>query len=284
MEERKKRKSYFSNQGKEQKRRKGLSLECGMQGFFCTCNFREKDCVREAYNLLNEYADKIYGPDEKDPHSQKIKVKSQDNKETNEKGGDEKQDLAVEISNMEQCKNDDSINGNKIETVEDDKKKEGSKDDIKKEESKDDVNDDEESEKEDISDALNKEITELAAEARKPLSEKRFQVVDTGVNNVIFIKSTVPDTLKLVTAIIEDIQETKKQKSRYLLRMLPVQVTCKAYIDDIKTKANVLFEPYFSQEPKTYSIVFNRHSNSNLQRNEVIEDLAQIIAKKKSWQ
>lgn len=61
MEERKKRKNYFSNQGKEQKRRKRLILECGMKGFFCTCNFREKDCVREAYNLLNEYADKIYG-------------------------------------------------------------------------------------------------------------------------------------------------------------------------------------------------------------------------------
>lgn len=59
MEGKKKRKNYFSNHGNDHKRRKRLSLEIGMRGFLCTCNFREKDCVREAYNLLEEYADKI---------------------------------------------------------------------------------------------------------------------------------------------------------------------------------------------------------------------------------
>lgn len=82
-----------------------------------------------------------------------------------------------------------------------------------------------------------------------------MQVVETGVNNVIFIKSTVLDTLEVVSSIIKDIHETKKPKTRYLLRMLPVQIVCKAYMDDIKSKANKLFENYFSQEPKTYSIV-----------------------------
>lgn len=65
MDDKKKRKKYFSHQGNDFKRRKRLSLECGMKGFLCTCNFREKDCVREAYNLLNEYADKLYGVETK---------------------------------------------------------------------------------------------------------------------------------------------------------------------------------------------------------------------------
>lgn len=34
-------------------------LEAGLKGFLCTCNFREKECVRESYNLLNEYADRF---------------------------------------------------------------------------------------------------------------------------------------------------------------------------------------------------------------------------------
>ena len=76
------------------------------------------------------------------------------------------------------------------------------------------------------------------------------------MTNVIFIKSTIPDTLELLTAIVKDLHETKKQKTRYLLRMLPIQVVCKAYLDDIKSKADVLFEQYFAQEPKTFSIVF----------------------------
>ena len=43
-----------------EKSKKRLNLETGMKGFFCTCNFHEKDCIKEAYNLLNEYADKVF--------------------------------------------------------------------------------------------------------------------------------------------------------------------------------------------------------------------------------
>nr|CAG4646666.1 EOG090X0GPG [Macrothrix elegans] len=35
-----------------------------MKGFLCTSN-REKDCVREAYNILNEHADLLYGSESK---------------------------------------------------------------------------------------------------------------------------------------------------------------------------------------------------------------------------
>ncbi|XP_055306819.1 THUMP domain-containing protein 1 homolog [Sitodiplosis mosellana] len=45
-------KKYYKNQNKPKN-----FLEPGIRGFLATCNFREKDCVRECYNLLNEYAD-----------------------------------------------------------------------------------------------------------------------------------------------------------------------------------------------------------------------------------
>ena len=38
----------------------------GHQGFLLTSNNREKDSIREAYNLLNEYADTLYGRVSKD--------------------------------------------------------------------------------------------------------------------------------------------------------------------------------------------------------------------------
>lgn len=72
----------------------------------------------------------------------------------------------------------------------------------------------------------------------------------------MFIKTTVPDPLELVTAIVKDLHETKKQKARYLLRLLPIPIVCKAYIDDIRAKADPLLEKYFAQEPKTFAIVF----------------------------
>ena len=61
MEEKKKRKNYFSSKTNPNKKRKNFVLECGMKGFLCTTNFREKECVREAYNLLNEYSEKLFG-------------------------------------------------------------------------------------------------------------------------------------------------------------------------------------------------------------------------------
>lgn len=35
----------------------------GMKGFLVTCNSHEKETVSELYNLLNEYADDLYGPE-----------------------------------------------------------------------------------------------------------------------------------------------------------------------------------------------------------------------------
>lgn len=73
---------------------------------------------------------------------------------------------------------------------------------------------------------------------------------------MIFISSSLPNPLELVTKIVTKLDMTKEQCTRYLLRLLPIEATCKAYMNDIRTKANVLFEKYFAQEPKTFSIIF----------------------------
>ena len=56
----KRNKAYYVASAK--KRRWASCLDAGMKGFLVTCNNQEKQCVRESYNLLNEYADKLYGP------------------------------------------------------------------------------------------------------------------------------------------------------------------------------------------------------------------------------
>ncbi|XP_051167746.1 THUMP domain-containing protein 1 homolog [Leptopilina boulardi] len=205
MDSNKRKTNWYSN---NYKKRKQFSFEPGMKGFLCTCNFREKDCIRDVYKLLNEYSDKLNG--------------------------------------IEKCQNDNETN-----SQEDD----------------------------DISTALSKEIDELQADAKKG-SKKKFQVIETGVKNVLFIQTTVSDPLTLAMSIIKDVYETKQQRSRFLLRLVPVEIVTKAFMDDLRSKADAVLEKYFSQEPKTFSIVFNRHSNSNIQRSEVIEDLAAIITKK----
>ncbi|KYN41472.1 THUMP domain-containing protein 1 like protein [Trachymyrmex septentrionalis] len=209
---------YVANR-KDSKKRKQFVLEPGMTGFLCTCNFHERDCITEAYRLLNLFADE----------------KSEIHKESE-----------TSTNTLHKKETDKSI---------------------------EDIDDD-------ISVALEKEINKLRTEREMSLSSRKFQVVDTGVKNMIFITSTLPNPLELVTKIVSKLDTTKEQCTRYLLRLLPIEVVCKAYMDNIKTKANKLFEKYFAQEPKTFSIVFNRRSNNSIKRDEIIEDLAEIILKK----
>ncbi|XP_012283361.1 THUMP domain-containing protein 1 homolog [Orussus abietinus] len=218
----KRKKNYFSNYG-NQKRRKQFVLESGMTGFLCTCNFREKDCVRDAYKILDKYSIQLYGPEG--------------------------------IKTSGELKDEKKGNGDPPE---------GEKDGAE----------------EDILIAINKELDELKAVSKKDVSQKRFQVVDTGAKNVIFIRSSLPNPLEVVSTIIKELDETKKQHTRFLLRILPIEVVCKANMNDINAKADVLFQKYFSQEPKTFCIVFNRHSNNSMNRNDVIEDLAKLVVKK----
>ncbi|GCB70080.1 hypothetical protein scyTo_0010695 [Scyliorhinus torazame] len=53
--------SFLSHAAK--KPRGSRELEVGMQGLLITCNMNEKKCTAEAYSLLNEYADQLYGPE-----------------------------------------------------------------------------------------------------------------------------------------------------------------------------------------------------------------------------
>lgn len=60
MENKTKRKIFFSNTSTTKKKKLQLhNLKSGMKGFFCTCNYREKECIQEACNILTYYSEKI---------------------------------------------------------------------------------------------------------------------------------------------------------------------------------------------------------------------------------
>lgn len=102
-------------------------------------------------------------------------------------------------------------------------------------------------EEEDVDAALKKEVAQLQASGSK--QERRFNALESGANNVIFIKThnlgtfclcckyrqsgcskrhhclfcCCPESDKLVHHILSDLHATKKKKSRVILRMLPVR-------------------------------------------------------------
>ncbi|XP_029949326.1 THUMP domain-containing protein 1 [Salarias fasciatus] len=196
----------------QHKRWKGSrELEVGMEGILITCNMNERKCTAEAFNLLNEYADGLYGPE-----------KLQDN------------------------------DGSSSE--------------------------EEDAEEEDVDVALKKEVAQLQASGAK--QERRFQALESGANNVIFIRTLNLESDKLVHHILSDLHTTKKKKSRVILRMLPVTGTCKAFQEDIVKYLTTFLEPWFkAPNCATYQIAFKARNSSHNKRDEIIKAVAGLVGK-----
>ncbi|XP_023345775.1 THUMP domain-containing protein 1 [Eurytemora carolleeae] len=214
-----KNKSYYANASKKARYAgQGRMLAENMRGFLLTCNNREKEAVREAYNLFNEYADSLYGSDK-----------------TN-------QGMKGEMINKEEEK-------------------------VKVEE--------EEEEVEDIEAAFEKEKENLV---KKRKEEKRFQMVESGANNCIFIKTTLQNPTELVNKLVEEIHETKANKARYILRLIPVLGTCKAYEKNmIELGQSVLKEPFAGATSPTFAIIFKTRNNNQVTRDDTIQTFAKVV-------
>ncbi|XP_008842079.1 THUMP domain-containing protein 1 [Nannospalax galili] len=183
-------------------------LEPGLQGILITCNMNERKCVEEAYSLLNEYGDDMYGPE---------KFMDKDQQASGSEGEDD-----------------------------------------------------------DVEAALKKEVGDIKASTEMRL--RRFQSVESGANNVVFIRTLGIEPEKLVHHILQDMYKTKKKKTRVILRMLPISGTCKAFLEDMKKYAETFLEPWFKAPNKgTFQIVYKSRNNSHMNREEVIKELAGIV-------
>ncbi|XP_064618188.1 THUMP domain-containing protein 1-like [Liolophura sinensis] len=211
-------KAYYIKCAKQKKFKRNV-LDVEMKGFLVTCNSHEDQAVRECYNLLNEYADKLYGPEQ--------------------------------------------LSGEKSSAA-------GGNDELGN-------SDADESEEDDIETALQKEVRAL--KETKP-TERRFQRLDCSAKNCLFIKANVEDPSKLGHEILSDIATTQILKSRFALRLLPVQVTCKAFVEDIMQAAEALLEPHFRLpfgESLTFSVLFKSRNNNSLSRDKVVPRIGQLI-------
>ncbi|KFP08000.1 THUMP domain-containing protein 1, partial [Calypte anna] len=133
-----------------------------------------------------------------------------------------------------------------------------------------------EEDEDDVEAALKKEVGQLRASAEQKL--QRFQSVESGANNVVFIRTQGIEPENLVHHILKDMHTTKKNKTRAILRMLPVSGTCKAFMEDMKKYTETFFEPWFKAPNKgTFQIVYKARNNSHMSREEVIKELAGIV-------
>merc|ERR1712079_525555 len=116
----------------------------------------------------------------------------------------------------------------------------------------------EENEDEDIDAAFEKEKTELTEMGKKTASgERRFQVVESGARNCVFIKTTLEEPHKLIIELINRILDTGVARARFILRAIPIIATCKAHEKNIEETLSSVLGPFFPPSSSTsYSVIF----------------------------
>lgn len=129
----------------------------------------------------------------------------------------------------------------------------------------------------DIDAEMDKELEKLKSEAgqKKP----RFQLLDSGAQNVLFFKTTNKDPVQLVTKVLEDISSTGVQKTKHLIRLVPVETTCKAYEENIKEAGKRILSRHFSEgkTDKTFSVVFKARCNQSVTKEDAIKIICGVM-------
>ena len=128
---------------------------------------------------------------------------------------------------------------------------------------------------EDIAAALQKEVSSIKNKAR---SQRRFQQVDSGAKNCVFIKTTLEQPDDLLHALVSDLHETRKCKSRFIMRILPVAGVCRADSEKIQKLGSEVLPKYFGTgEKKTYCVITKVRNNNSIGKHQILPILRDII-------
>jgi len=131
----------------------------------------------------------------------------------------------------------------------------------------------------DAGDALRAELEGLREDNKDPL----FKEHNVDLRACTFVAASKEVTshytvAELVKAELERAKESGKTFARHTLRMVPVETTCYAGVDEIAQAAAPLIEKYFGDEKeRTFAICFDRRANSSVRRADVIEAIAKQV-------
>ncbi|KAL1355698.1 hypothetical protein HN51_007691 [Arachis hypogaea] len=308
----KKRKRYLPH-NKPVKKKGSYPLRPGVQGFFITCDGgREHQASREAFNILESfYEELVHGenPGAKGlpnkPMNTKITFADSDSsssddeaeqQEEEEKGdktliteGKDNDDGDANCGNGAEGKSDapkiDDSNADPVDKADDDKGEVENKADeppAMKQCSKTDAptcNSKEKGEQKSIDRLIEEELEELGDK-----NKRRFLKLDSGCNGVVFVQMRRKDGDKspkdIVHQIVTSAASTRKHMSRFILRILPIEVSCYASKEEISRAIKPLVEQHFpveTQNPQKFAVLYEARANTGVDRMEIIDAVAKSV-------
>jgi len=129
-----------------------------------------------------------------------------------------------------------------------------------------------------MEETIKKEIASL----KNTNEQKRFEIIDTNVRGVSFVKFLDKNLnpLTIVQNIMNDVLHTQVAKTRFCQKFIPTEFTCRASTADICKFIKPLIELHFNEikeRPKKFSIVYKARHNDTMNRNEIIVAVANIV-------
>ncbi|GAB4835256.1 hypothetical protein Ancab_000165 [Ancistrocladus abbreviatus] len=310
----KKRKQRYLPHNKPVKKKGANPLRPGIQGFFITCDGgKERQAAYEAINVIDSFFEEIlHGKDEN------AKAEAAPNKPLNKKirftysdcSDDEDEDGAdEEVNNLEShadantgcpgngksdCREEEVSDKNQINEATGD-----SKDNLKENDGNNTSEIEEPPAKKQCYDSAElksgnpsqvkaeKSVDKLIEAELEELGDKnkrRFVKLDSGCNGVVLIqmrrRDGDPGPKEIVQHMMESAASTRKHMSRFMLRVLPVLVTCYASEEEISRAIKPTIAQYFPAEAETpvkFSVLYDARANTGIDRMKIIDAVAKSV-------
>uniref|UniRef100_A0A5B7ASC3 Putative THUMP domain-containing protein 1 isoform X1 n=1 Tax=Davidia involucrata TaxID=16924 RepID=A0A5B7ASC3_DAVIN len=115
-------------------------------------------------------------------------------------------------------------------------------------------------------------------------SKRRFNNLDSGCNGVVFVQMRKrdgdPGPKDIVQHMMTSLASTRKHMSRFMLRVLPVEVTCYASEEEIANAIKPLIAQYFpseTQTPHKFAVLYEARANTGIDRMTIINAVAKSV-------
>ncbi|KAJ0702550.1 putative THUMP domain-containing protein [Helianthus annuus] len=286
--ENKKRKNHYRPHNKSVKKG-SYPLRPGVQGFFITCDGgRERQASQEAVQIIDSFLEELAEGKEPDvkhavkPMNKKIKFSYSDSE-------DDDADAAAAADDDENGKREQVAavsDHDKSESQPKDKQEDAKNEDERQPEKKQKCVETNESNCEEVIKSKSvDQLIEAELDELKDKTKRRFNYLDSGCNGVVFVQMNKrgekdPTPKEIAQHIITSAAATKRHMSRFILRVLPIELTCYASEEEISRAIKPLIAQYFPTDPQTpykFAVLCEARANSGLDRMKIINVVAKSV-------
>lgn len=280
--------------------KKGLyPLRPGVQGFFLTCDGgRERQATNEALNLLETFYEELVNGKNSSakcetvpnkPLNKIIKFKDSDSSSDEDEAAPHREESVTEKNAAESAdtpskeqQEDVAPCKEELDTekhVEENEEFPSKKQRLETDASKCEHAESDKSNDKPIDELIDDELRELGDR-----NKRHFVSLESGCNGVVFIQmhkqAGDPGPADIVHHMMSSAASTRKHMSRFILRVLPAELTCYASEEEIKKAIEPLMEQYFPSEASTpfkFAVLYEARANTGIERMTVINAVAKSV-------